>query len=82
MFIDFVTYLEIRDDLSKEDEQYINSEIERYMAKYEMKKDDVLVCEGHSEHCFLNTEGNLINLKREYPEFYNTLTSLVGGEEC
>ena len=32
MFIDFVTYLEIRDDLSKEDEQYINSEIERYMV--------------------------------------------------
>ena len=50
--------------------------------KYEMKKDDVLVCEGHSEHCFLNTEGNLINLRREYPEFHNTLTSLVGGEEC
>lgn len=50
--------------------------------KYEMKKDDVLVCEGHSEHCFLNTEGNLINLQREYPELHNTLTSLVGGEEC
>ena len=41
MFIDFVTYLEIRDDLSKEDEQYKNSEIERYMAKYEMKKDGI-----------------------------------------
>ena len=50
--------------------------------KYEMKKDDVLVCEGHSEHCFLNTEGNLINLRREYPECHNTLTSLVGEEEC
>lgn len=30
MFIDFVTYLEIRDDLSEEDKQYINSEIKKY----------------------------------------------------
>lgn len=29
MFIDFVTYLEIRDDLSEEDKQYINSEIKK-----------------------------------------------------
>ncbi len=29
MFIDFVTYLEIRDDLPEEDKQYINSEIKK-----------------------------------------------------
>ena len=39
MFIDFVTYLEIRDDLSEEDKQYINSEIKKNMAKYHMEKD-------------------------------------------
>lgn len=45
--------------------------------RYEMKKEnDVLVCEGYSEHCFLNNEGKIINLKREYPEFYNTMISL------
>ena len=38
MFIDFVTYLEIRDDLSEEDKQYINSEIKKNMAKYHMEK--------------------------------------------
>lgn len=61
-------------------------EVEEYKGvklklKYEMKKDDVLVCEGHSEHCFLNAEGNIINLKREKPEFHNALTSLVGKSD-
>ena len=41
MFIDFVTYLEIRDDLSEEDKQYINSEIKKNMAKYHMEKDGI-----------------------------------------
>ena len=41
MFIDFITYLEICDDLSKEDAQYINSEIEKYMAVYGMKRDGI-----------------------------------------
>ncbi len=45
--------------------------------QYEMKKDEEIVCEGRSEHCFLNEEGQLINLKREYPDFYNTLTGMV-----
>lgn len=40
---------------------------------YEMKKDDVLVCEGHSEHCFLNKEGKIISIKKEYPEFYEAM---------
>lgn len=41
MFIDFVTYLEVREDLSEEDTQYINSEIEKYMKKYKMKRDGI-----------------------------------------
>lgn len=41
MFIDFVTYLEIRDDLPEEDKQYINSEIKKNMAKYHMEKDGI-----------------------------------------
>lgn len=46
--------------------------------RYEMKKDDeVLVCEGYSEHCFLNKDGKIISIRREYPQFYNTLTSMT-----
>lgn len=46
--------------------------------RYEMKKDDgSLAFEGYSEHCFLNKEGNIIRLKKEYPEFYETLAGLV-----
>lgn len=41
--------------------------------RYEMKKDDILVCEGYSEHCFLNKEGKIISLKKEYTDIYNAL---------
>lgn len=45
--------------------------------KYEMKKEDgTLACEGYSDHCFLNREGKILNLKREYPAFFDTLTSM------
>lgn len=43
---------------------------------YEMKRDDMVVCEARSEHCFLDAEGNIIRLRKEYPEFYETLTNL------
>lgn len=46
---------------------------------YEMKRDDVVVCEARSEHCFLDAEGNIIRLRKEYPEFYETLTNLQGA---
>jgi len=45
---------------------------------YEMKRDDVVVCEARSEHCFLDEAGNIIRLRKEYPEFYETLTNLQG----
>lgn len=45
--------------------------------RYEMKREDVLVCEGHSEHCFLNAEGKIMNLKRENPGFYEALNGLT-----
>ena len=38
MFIDFVTYLEIRDDLSEEDKQYISSEIKKIWLSITWKK--------------------------------------------
>lgn len=46
--------------------------------KYEMRKDDgSLACEGCSEHCFLTKEGKILNLKKEYPTFYETLNGMV-----
>lgn len=44
---------------------------------YEMKRDDLVVCEAHSEHCFLNAEGHILNLKREIPELYKTLNDMI-----
>ena len=48
---------------------------------YEMKRDDMVVCEARSEHCFLDAEGNIIRLRKEYPEFYDTLIRLQGIRE-
>lgn len=45
--------------------------------KYEMKKEETVVFEGHSEHCFLDKQGKLIRLKKEYPDFYNTLVNIA-----
>ncbi len=44
---------------------------------YEMKREDKVVCEGHSEHCFINEEGRIINLKKDYPELYQTLLEMA-----
>ena len=43
--------------------------------KYTMTNDKgTIVFEGISEHCFQNTEGRILNLKKEYPEVYGKLT--------
>lgn len=36
-----------------------------------------IVCQGYSEHGFINPEGKLIRLKREYPNFYHALSELA-----
>lgn len=41
---------------------------------YEMKNQaGATVCESQSEHCFVNPEGKILSLKREYPEIYQAL---------
>ncbi len=51
--------------------------------RYTMTKEDGQVaCEGHSEHCFLNQEGKIVSMKRQYPEFYAVLTSMVIDEKA
>lgn len=48
----------------------------RLKLNYEMKKEDTVVCESSSEHCFLNKEGNIIKLKKEFPDLYEALAGL------
>lgn len=46
----------------------------RLKLRYEMKKSDgTMVCEGHSEHCFLTAEGRVIRMEKEYPAFLEAL---------
>ncbi len=51
--------------------------------RYQMKKasDGETVCEGRSEHVFLNKEGRSVRLKRELPEFCAALEALIQEEK-
>ena len=42
-----------------------------------MKRGEALVCEATSEHCFLDSEGRILNIKRSHPDFYETLAALA-----
>lgn len=45
---------------------------------YEMKNEEgKVVCVGTTSHAFLNTDGMPIRMKREFPELYETLSSLT-----
>ncbi len=49
--------------------------------QYTMQNHDgEVVFEGRSEHCFLNKNGHIIRVKKEYPEFYETMISLCENE--
>lgn len=39
------------------------------------------VCTGQTEHCFLDREGHILRLKRDYPAFYELLAGLVVPEK-
>ncbi|MDD5901249.1 MAG: acyl-CoA thioesterase [Lachnospiraceae bacterium] len=48
--------------------------------KYAMYKEDgTLAIEGHSEHGFLDTDGKIISVKKEFPECYEALMTHAGG---
>ena len=52
----------------------------RLKLVYTMKNSEgQTVCQAHSEHCFLDASGNLIRLKKEYPDFYDALTKYAGS---
>lgn len=50
--------------------------------RYEMRnKDNVVVSEGRSEHCFIDRDGRIIRMKKEYPQLHDLLVKLAEGEE-
>lgn len=49
----------------------------RLKLRYVMRKGDVVVNEATSEHCFLDADGKIVNVKKIHPEFYETLAGLV-----
>ena len=52
----------------------------RLKLAYTMKNTEgKVVCQAHSEHCFLDTSGNLIRLKKDFPEFYEALCGYAGS---
>jgi len=49
---------------------------------YEMKKDDIIIFEGDSEHCFLTPEGRIMKLgDNHFPELHKKLSELVVQED-
>jgi len=50
--------------------------------RYAMYKEDgTLACEGHSEHGFLDADGKIISVKKEFPECYKALMEHAGSVE-
>ena len=57
----------------------------RLMIAYEVKeqKTDRLFCKGRTKHCFLNSEGRVISLKRSFPDIHELLcASFKEEKEC
>ena len=49
----------------------------RLCFRYEMRKGNQLAATGRSEHCFVDADGKLLRLKRDLPQLYERLNSLV-----
>ncbi len=43
---------------------------------YTMKCRGEIAAVGQSQHCFLDETGNLVNMKRKYPKFYEAVNHL------
>jgi acyl-CoA thioester hydrolase len=68
------------------DDVYIDVWIEEFKGVklkicYNMQKSNgTSVCEAVSEHCFINKEGKIISLKREYPQIFNDIVQHLKTE--
>lgn len=59
------------------------TELSRAVLKlgYTMTVGDAVVFIGESEHCFLGSDGRILNLKKTMPNFYEALDGLRPGQE-
>ena len=64
-------------DLIEIDVQVAEFKGVKLKLRYEMKRDAEVVCEGISEHCFLDGDGKIISLKKAYPAVYEILAGQV-----
>lgn len=48
---------------------------------YEMLRGEEVVCKGNSEHCFLNPQKKIMNMRKESPEIFKILSNLVASEK-
>ena len=50
----------------------------RLCLKYEVRDSEgMLLFVGKSEHCFMDREGSILNMKKAYPDFYANLAAEV-----
>ena len=50
----------------------------RLCLKYEVRDSEgTLLFIGKSEHCFMDREGNILNMKKAYPDFYAAVAAEV-----
>ena len=50
---------------------------------YQMtKQDGTSVFEGHSEHCFLDRNGQIVRIGRRFPEFTASLRAFLPDSAC
>ncbi|GBG94395.1 esterase [Ligilactobacillus salitolerans] len=47
---------------------------------YTMKVDEKIVCTAESSHCFLDQAGQILDVKTQFPEFYQTLVDLQAAD--
>lgn len=65
------------------DEVFIDVIVEEFKGiklrlRYEMRNQQgKTVCKGHSEHCFLNQDKEVLRINRVFPDFYNCLAALI-----
>ena len=48
--------------------------------RYKMTRGEDIVCEASSEHCFLDRDGRILNIKRSHPDLHATLNTYTQQE--
>lgn len=61
---------------------YIDIEVEEVTAaklklKYSMRVNEDIVCTASSSHCFIDSNGRPVSMKKIYPEMYELLSNMM-----